>query len=111
MKALFYVLNEADKLHDLIDKFEENGIKGCTIFDSSGMGREYAKHDKFKMMGSLRALLNPDFKNSKTLMLILEDSKVNMIIEIIESVVGNLDEPGTGVVFTFPIDFAKGLKL
>lgn len=112
MKVLFYVLNDPDKLNQLLDTLEEAGIKGCTIFNSNGMGRELAKRDGLKsIVGSFKLLLNPELENTKTLMFVLDDKKVQEVIKAIESTVGNLDEPNTGIAFAFPIDFVKGLKL
>lgn len=112
MKVLFYVLNDPDKLNQLLDTLEEAGIKGCTIFDSNGMGRELAKRDGLKsIVGTFKLLLKPELENTKTLMFVLDDKKVQEVIKAIESTVGNLDEPSTGIAFAFPIDFVKGLKL
>lgn len=115
-KALFYVLNNADKLHDLLDELRDAGIRGGTIFDSNGMGRELARHgdsiNSFNAMtGSLRSLIKPELKDTKTIMFVLDEEKIEEVIAVIEKVVGSLDEPGTGVAFAFPIDFIKGLKL
>ena len=30
--------------------------------------------------------------------------------ECIEKVIGNLDKPDTGIIFTMPVDFVKGLN-
>lgn len=112
MKAVFFVLNNADLLSRLLAKLSDNGIKGGTIIDSNGMGRELAQADEFKAnFGSLRALLNPALKNTKTLIFVVAEEKLALLTEVIESVVGNLDQPGTGILFALPIDFIKGLKL
>lgn len=113
MKVLMFVLNDADLLQPLLSEFNQIGVRGCTIFDTGGMGRELVKKpDVFNIMfGSLRNMLNPDLKPTKTLMLILDDSKVAGVVEAIERVVGNLDLPGSGILYTFTPDFVKGLKL
>lgn len=112
MKVLFYILNDADKLSQLLDSLEASDIHGCTIFNSNGMGRELAKRDTLKsIVGSFKLLLDPKLENTKTLMLVLEDKKVQEVIQVIESVVGNLDEANTGLAFSIPVDYIKGLKL
>lgn len=112
MKALMFVLNNADLLPAVLEQFNSNGIRGCTIFDSNGMGRELAKRDDFQIMfGSLRYLLRPELEKTKTLFLILQEEKIPCVVSAIERVVGDLSQPGTGIVFTFPLDFVKGIKL
>lgn len=113
MKLLVFVLNDADLLSPLLKEFNATGVRGCTIFDSNGMGRELLrKQDDFGIMfGSLRALLKPDLKNTKTLWLVLDESRIDGVVASIEKVVGSLDNPGSGILFTLPLDFVKGLKL
>jgi hypothetical protein len=41
--------------------------------------------------------------------MILEEEKINQVIEVIEATVANLDDADSGIVFTIPVDFAKGL--
>lgn len=111
-RALFYILNDADLLNDLLEELSEAGVKGGTIFDTNGMGRALAQRPDFGAITlKLSALLKPDLKSTKTLMFVLDEAKVQSTIEVIEKVVGSLDEPGTGIAFSFPIDFIKGLKL
>ena len=62
-------------------------------------------------MGSLRAILNPDREESKTIMAVLRDEQIPKAIQVIESVVGDLSKEDTGVVFTVPVDFQKGMHI
>jgi len=112
MKALIFILNDADLLQPLLDELKEAGVRGCTIFDTSGMGRElaYKTPDAFSMIfGAGRK--TPQQTSSKTLMMVVQEDRVPGIIAAIENVVGSLDEPGTGIAFTYSLDMVKGLKL
>lgn len=42
--------------------------------------------------------------------MVVKDEKVTEVIDVIESVVGSLEEPDNGLVFTLPVDFVKGMK-
>ena len=110
MKLLIFVLSDLDKLQPLLRQFKDHNIPGATILDSTGMGRELVDHDEFSIFGSMRRLISHDTQHSKTLFLVVEDEEVNVITSIIETVVGSLDTPDSGIVFTLPIDFVKGLK-
>jgi len=112
MKALIFILNDADLLDPLLDELREVGVKGCTIFDTSGLGRQLAfkTPDAFSMIFGVKKK-TVTHTSSKTLMMVLEEEKIPPIIETIEKVVGSLDEPGSGILFTYSLDMVKGLKL
>lgn len=111
MKVVFFVLNDANKLNQLLNELNNLNIHGGTIFDTSGMGRELSKSEDFPLFGTLRYLLNPGLKTTKTLLFVIEEKKIPTLIEGIENVVGNLEGPGTGILFSFPLDYVKGIKL
>lgn len=112
LRVLFFVLNKTEKLDDILTEFAHNGIGGATILSSTGMARVLSSHtddDDIPFLGSVRAFLNPDRKKSNTIFAVLNDEQVNTAVEVIEKTVGNLNHKDTGIVFTFPVDFVKGL--
>ena len=111
MKAVFFILTKVELLDKLLKELSEKGVKGGTILESNGMARELLAHDEESIFGSLRALLNPDYTTTKTLMFVIKDENVHLIVEAIEDVVGDLNIQDTGIVFSLPVDFIKGLKL
>lgn len=112
MKLLFFVLNKPEKLDEVLTNFADHDIHGATIVDSKGMVRLLNKRhdeDEIPFLGSVRAYLNPSREKSNLIFTALADEKVEDAIAAIEEVVGDLRHKDTGVVFTVPIDFAKGL--
>jgi len=112
MKVLMFILNDPDLLEPLLDELSAAGVRGCTIFDSNGMGRQLAKKrpDAFSLIfGSL--VKTSTHTTSKTLMMILDEPRIAAVTQAIETVVGSLDKPGSGVLFSFGLDMVKGLKL
>lgn len=110
MKLLVYVMSKIDLLQPLLSELANQSVKGATILESTGMGRELVERDEFSIFGSLRAVLNVNGKSTKTLLFVTEDQDVQKIVTIIERVVGKLEGPDSGIVFTVPIDFSKGYK-
>ena len=43
-------------------------------------------------------------------MMVIKDEEQDKVLECIEKVIGNLDKPDTGIIFTMPVDFVKGLN-
>lgn len=107
MELLFFIMNQIDKLDQLLKDLSNEKKFSATIIDSAGMARLLADHDY--LFGSLRALLNNSQVNSKTIFMVLNHEDVEHAVQIIEKNVGNLDEPNTGVVFTVPVSYVKGI--
>lgn len=108
MKLLVLILNDLDKLEQLLQKFNDEKISGATIINSTGMARTLAEIGDEALFGSLRHLLNMDRNENRTILMVLNENKVVNTVSLIESVVGDLNNPDTGIVFTLPLDFVKG---
>lgn len=112
MQLLFFVLNRAEMLDEVLTSFTENDINGATILDSKGMVHLLSStHDEGEMpfFGAMRAFLNPDRVKSNMIIAALEDDCVEKAVKAIEDVIGDLSKHDTGVVFTVPISYVKGL--
>ncbi len=107
MKLLVLVINKEEYLEPVLELFVEMGIRGATILDSVGMGRVLA-HD-IPIFAGLRDLIPESRPFNKTILTVIEDELVEPLVRAIEDVVGDLNKPGTGVAFTVPVDFVKGL--
>lgn len=111
MQLMVMVLNKVEVLDSLLEKLMEQGICGATILNSTGMVRELAKsNEDFPIFGSLRMLIDPDRKESKTMFMALKDEKVEEAKKIIREVVGDLSKPDSAVIFTLPVLSAEGVE-
>lgn len=112
MKLLIFVLNRPDKLDRILAEFARRELCGATILDSMGMARILAdKHDEDELpfLGTFRAFLRPERQESKVILAAVRADQVPEVVEVIESIVGDLGNEDTGVVFTVPIDYTKGI--
>lgn len=111
MQLMVMVLNRVEALDSLLERFMEDGICGATILNSTGMVKELAKSSEdFPIFGTLRMLINPDRKESKTLFMVLTDEKVEKAKKIIRDIVGDLSEPDSAVIFTLPVLSTEGVE-
>jgi hypothetical protein len=39
-----------------------------------------------------------------------DESSIKKIEELVEDICGDLEGPGTGILFTIPVDYVKGLR-
>lgn len=111
MQLMVMVLNKVEVLDTLLENLMEEGICGATILNSTGMVRELAKsNEDFPIFGTLRMLIDPDRKESKTIFMVLKDEKAEEAKRIIRNVVGDLSKPDSAVVFTLPVLSAEGVE-
>lgn len=112
LKLMVFVLGRVELLDELLEGMAGARIGGATILQSRGMARtlyQSGRNDMF--LGSLRAILDPDRDESRTILAVVRDEQVEDVVRVIEDVVGDLSEPDTGIVFTLPVDFIKGMRL
>lgn len=116
MKLFVLILNQTEKLDDLMVSYAKEEICGATILDSTGMVRELSglrfHEEEIPFWGSVRKFLNnEDHKKSKTIFTVIRDDQKDKIIRITEEVVGDFTKPDTGIMFIIPLDFARGKGL
>lgn len=109
MHLLIAVINQEEKLEDVLAGFLEIGVTGATIINSEGMGRVLA--NEVPIFAGLAALQRRTRPRNQTLFAVIdEDRKVDAALALLEEVCGSLDEPGTGIAFTVPVTRVVGLK-
>jgi len=107
MRLLVAIISKPGQVPDILDEFLEIGVH-ATVIDSTGMVRLLAPHVPFF---SRFAEFGRDVAHNKTIFTVIPtDELVNKAVDSIERIVGNLDEPDTGLVFTLPVDFCKGIS-
>ena len=109
MKLLVCVLNDEKHLPEVLEAFVEADVPGATIVDSEGMGRLLTY--EVPLFAGFKSFVRGNKPYNKTIFSVIDDdSKVETVVGLIEAVCGDLDTPATGIVFTVPVDFAKGLR-
>lgn len=92
------VIVERGKADRIVNVAKKAGATGATIMYGRGTGEAEAK--KF---------LNLNIESSKEIVIILsEKSKIDSIMDAVVKA-EKLNEPGTGIIFTFPISKIIGL--
>lgn len=104
------ILNQVEELEHVLQQLERAGICGATILPSRGMAMALENYMDGSFLGSLRAVMEPDRVENRTILMALRDEQTQTALDAIDKVV-DLEKPGTGLVFTLPIDMVKGIKL
>lgn len=107
MHLLVAVVNEPEKLDEILSGFLELGITGATVINSEGMGRVLS-HD-IPIFAGLQTLISRSRPQNRTILSVVEDEKVGLALTLLQEVCGDLSDPATGIAFTLPVDRVVGL--
>jgi hypothetical protein len=111
MYALLFVLDDPDRLDQVLTAWADIGVRGVTIMESTGWQRRRiqqsllgARFDLASLAGGAR------LENHMTLFVVVENRAiVQKALEAVESIVGDLDDPNTGILVAWPVEIIKGL--
>lgn len=109
MQLLVAVINQEEKLDEILSGFLELGITGATIINSEGMGRVLS-HDVPIFAGLQTLVERSRPKNQTIFSIIKEDEKVTGALALLQEICGDLNDPATGIAFTIPVGRVVGLK-
>jgi nitrogen regulatory protein PII len=107
MQLLVAVVNEPDKLDEILSGFVELGITGATVIGSEGMG-SLLTHD-IPLFAGLQTLIAGARPQNRTIFSVVEDDKVEPALDLLQDVCGNLADPATGIAFSLPVNKVVGL--
>lgn len=107
------VIERGEKLNEAIAAWREAGVGSATMLDSVGMCQlgEQLTMDGVPLFPSPAKLLRGEGAARKTLFAVVrEPAAVEELVERTKRVLGDLDEPGEGILFTLPVTRVVGLR-
>jgi nitrogen regulatory protein P-II 1 len=109
---ILLVIDNPDQCPPVLDAWEELGVGGITILDSTGLGRlrKAGIRDDIPLMPSLSLLLKGREERHRTIFTVVEGEEwVDRIVEKTQSILGDLNEANVGVLFVLPVSRVVGL--
>jgi hypothetical protein len=106
------VVDDLNVCQSVLNAWHSTKVPGITILESTGMGRlrKGGFRDDFPMMPSLSDLLRSQEHRHRTIFSVVEgEEMVDRLIQITEDVLGDLNEPNTGMLVALPVSHAAGL--
>lgn len=107
MKLLVAVINDPEKLDEILSGFLEIGVRGATVINSEGMGRVLS-HD-IPIFAGLQTLISGSRPQNRMIFSVIDDELVDTALELLQDVCGNLASPATGIAFVLPVERVVGL--
>lgn len=109
MKLLVFILNQEELLEEVLEAYIEAGINGATIVDSEGMGHFLA--NEVPLFADFKDFMKGNKPRNKTILSIVKDeAAVSSLKCILDDAIGGLDTPGSGIMFTVPVDWVSGFQ-
>ncbi len=112
MYLLVNVLERSEQLPRIMEQFAKIGITGSTVVDSTGMGRVLMKtRAVLPMMQQINKVTTDLESSNKTILTVIkEKQRLEEAIKIVNSLCGDLSQPGKGILFVLPLDFVEGVS-
>lgn len=108
------VTTKCEAIDAILRAWLECGISGATIFESHGLGGRLAKFgasDDLPLMPSLASLMRKEEEAQRTVFVVVPDGfDIEKLVTAAEKVIGRLDDPHTGIMFTVPVSRTWGLR-
>lgn len=106
------VLDNVDRLEEVLTAWWDAGSPGVTILESSGAARYLARvgaRDDLPIFPSLSSLLAHREIHNRTLFTVLPDgADLDGLFDATEAVLGPLERPNSGIMFALPVVKARG---
>ncbi|MFZ5808859.1 MAG: hypothetical protein ACOY16_06230 [Chloroflexota bacterium] len=109
MYMVQFILNDPQKLDELLEAWNSIGVRGVTIIESTGF------HRRLRKLIPMRYMFQPMEEITEshyTLFSVVESmEKVQACLQTVEKLVGDLDLPHTGIFTAWPLAVVKGLPI
>lgn len=106
------VVNDVDDTPEILDAWEQAGVLGVTILESTGLGRirRAGLREDIPLIPSLQNLYQFGEIPHRTLLSVVDSQElVDRMVAEAEKIIGNLDNPRTGFLFVVPVLQTYGL--
>ena len=102
-------LDKTDLMQDILEVFTKNGLTGCTIFNTTGVGHTtFLKHDA-PIIASMKRIFGPDREYNKTIFTVIEGEKLlDKTMDDVEEVVVDFCKPNIGLMYAMPLKHVRG---
>lgn len=111
MYLVMFVLDDPERLDEVLEAWEAIDVSGVTIIESTGVNRRrLARQVGATFMAGINRLMSSDVENHCTLLTIVKgEAMVRACVEAAEKIVGDLNSPNSGVLAAWPVPYVKGV--
>lgn len=108
MFMILFVLDDPSLTDRVLESWSNVGVSGATIIESTGLHR--LQKERIPMRYAFSSGFPTSESGNMTLLVIVEsEAMVQECLHAAETVVGDLDQPNTGVFSAWPLSYSKGV--
>jgi nitrogen regulatory protein PII len=108
MYMVMLVLDDIKHLDKVLDAWVQLGVPGSTIIESSGLFRRQSASIPMRYRYGEDLSLEKD--NITLLSIVQKEENIQKCLDAVEQIVGDLNNPNTGVFCAWPLYVTKGIK-
>ncbi len=108
-ELLVIILDDLDRLPDLLEALRQADVSGSTLFDSIGGFRASNWLDEIGLSG-IRKMFGTEELKRRTLLAVVQEEDLDRAIAAAEQAIAGFDRPDSGILFTLPVTRALGLQ-
>jgi nitrogen regulatory protein PII len=113
MFMVLLVLNDPDKLKDVLEAWESVNVPGVTVLHSTGLGklRQFpGLWDDLPLLPNVDDFFEREELHSRTLLSVVPDEAfADKLVSVTKKILGGFNRPGTGLLVIMPLVKVYGL--
>lgn len=109
MYMIMFVLDKMSRLNEVLEAWEKVGIRGATIIESTGIHRIRRRLIPMRYVLPTSGSIAVEEGNYTLLVIVDSAELVQACLLATEQIVGDLDQPHTGVFAAWPLAVVKGV--
>lgn len=107
MFVVMCVIDQPEDLKPVLKIWQQNGIRGVTIIESTGLHR-FSRQPHIPMRYAYSGGTS-EWGNYTLLTVVESEEDIQRCLRLAEEVVGDFNGPNTGIFVSWPVGFAKGV--
>ena len=107
------IVGHMEQCFSVLDAWESLEVGGITILESTGLGtvKRSGLRDDLPLMPSLTNILKGREERHRTIFTVVDsEEKVEQLIEVTQTIIGDLNNAHNGVLFVLPVSRVVGLS-
>lgn len=110
MYMLMMVLDDSTRLNEVLQAWIGAGVRGVTILESTGVNRVLPREEPGSMFAGFSQIFGSGRVGHNTLFAVIENMAVaETAVSATEAILGNLNQPHTGIIFALPVAKSWGI--
>lgn len=108
MHLLVCVVNNTASVNEIVGGFVRIGVTGATVIDSHGTADIAAA--QVPVFAGFRHLVQSNRQPNRTVFSVIKDDEtLARAMQVVEEIIGGLQESATGIMFAIPVTEVRGL--